>query len=310
MPSEPSDSKNATWGFTATTYGATASTSPRQNREQAAAASGRPRFASPRSSTGRRSGRGSSPTTSCERFRSTVSARRSAKFVVATAAIPVSVLAADDDEGAAWCGAFESFRGEARCLAALDGLLELAPRRELRHRGCRDRHLLRGIAGIHALALCAPLRRELSEAREGHFAAALQRVGDRFEEGVNGLGRVPAREVGPLGDLVNELLFRQVPLLLSTVGTTGKDPNSRAGLAQPCGFAALFLAFWTSNARKIGRSSTISRARASAPPSSRSTTQIAVSTVRPASRSAETASRSAPPEVTTSSTRHTRSPSS
>src|SRR5207244_7326924 len=91
-----------------------------------------------------------------------------------------------------------------------DGLLELAPRGELRDRGGRDRHLLRRIAGIHALALCAPLRRELSEACEGHFSPALQRVGDRVEEGVNSLCCIPAREVGPLRNLINELLFRQV----------------------------------------------------------------------------------------------------
>ena len=86
MPSAPSASKNATCGFTATTYGVTASTSPRQNRSHADAASARPSCASPRSSTGSSSGRGSRPTTSCERFRSTASASRSAKWVVAMVA--------------------------------------------------------------------------------------------------------------------------------------------------------------------------------------------------------------------------------
>src|SRR5206468_8320291 len=76
---------------------------------------------------------------------------------------------------------------------------------------------------------------------EGHFSTALQRVCDRFEEGIYGLRRIATREVGAPRDLVNELLFRQVPLLLSTVRPTGKDPNSRAGLAQPCGFAGLFV---------------------------------------------------------------------
>src|SRR6266568_9068377 len=123
--------------------------------------------------------------------------------------------------------------------AALYGRLELTARGELRHRGCRDRHFLRRIAWIHALALCAPLGHEFSEAREGHFSAALQRVGDRVEEGVNGLRRIATREIRAPRDLVNELLFRQVQLLLSTVRTSGKDPNSSAGLAQPCGFAGL-----------------------------------------------------------------------
>ena len=49
-------------------------------------------------------------------------------------------------------------------------------------------------------------------------------------------------------------------------------------------------------------------ARASEPPSSRSTTQTAWRTTSPASRRADTASASAPPDVTTSSTRHTSSP--
>src|SRR6266516_1178992 len=177
--------------------------------------------------------------------------------------------------------------------AALHGRLELTARRELRHRGCRDRHFLRRIAGIHALALCAPLGHEFSEAREGHFPAALQRVGDCVEEGVYGLRRIATREVRAPRDLVNELLFRQVPLLLSTNRTTGKDPNSSVGLAQPCGFAGLlsrtgrssapFLrkkrhqtASTISLARKIGRRRTAWRASASAPPSSRSTTRSAV----------------------------------
>ena len=58
-------------GFTATTYGATASTIPQQKRPYADAASARPSTASPRSSTGSSSRRGSSPTTSWLRLRST-----------------------------------------------------------------------------------------------------------------------------------------------------------------------------------------------------------------------------------------------
>ena len=78
QPSLPSASKNAACGLTATTYGATASTMPLQNRSTAVAAAALPAAASPRSSTGSRSTTGSSPTTSCVRFRSTASARRSA----------------------------------------------------------------------------------------------------------------------------------------------------------------------------------------------------------------------------------------
>src|SRR5262249_47343254 len=166
------------------------------------------------------------------------------------------------------------------------------------------------IARIHALALGAPLGRELPKPREGHFATTFERVGDRVEESVNGLCRVPTGEARLRGDLVYELLFRQVPLLLSTVQTTGKDPNSPTGLAQPCGFAGIFGVAMRSEARKRGLRRTAWRARASAPPSSRSTTHTAVRTVKPAARNASTASRRAPPDVTTSSTRHTHSPSS
>src|SRR5947207_14122313 len=98
---------------------------------------------------------------------------------------------------------------------ALDGLLELAACRELGHCRRRDSHLLRRIARIHALSLGAPLRRELPEAGERHLSAAPQCVGDRVEEGVDRPRRVTAREARIVGDLVVELLFGHVPLLLS-----------------------------------------------------------------------------------------------
>src|SRR5262245_21861775 len=82
IPSDPSASKNAACGFTATTYGPTASTIPLQKRTTAAAAEGRPSTASPRSSIGSTSRSGSSPTTSWLRLRATASARRSANAVV------------------------------------------------------------------------------------------------------------------------------------------------------------------------------------------------------------------------------------
>src|SRR4051794_41148008 len=76
-PTVPSASKNASCGLTATACGATASMIPQQKRAT-----------SPRSSTGRRSGFGSSPTTICDRLRSTSAARRSANVSVATAIAP------------------------------------------------------------------------------------------------------------------------------------------------------------------------------------------------------------------------------
>src|SRR5918995_746523 len=79
-PSEQSASKNADCGLTATTYGPTASTIPLQKRATDDAAAARPSTASPRSSIGRRSRRGSSPTTSWLCLRATAAASRSAKF--------------------------------------------------------------------------------------------------------------------------------------------------------------------------------------------------------------------------------------
>ena len=86
MPSAPSASKNASCGLTATAYGATASTMPRQKR--AAASAG----ASPRNSTGNRSTRGSRPTQSWLRLRSTAAARRSENAAVANSVCTSEVL--------------------------------------------------------------------------------------------------------------------------------------------------------------------------------------------------------------------------
>src|SRR5438552_703640 len=122
---------------------------------------------------------------------STESARRSAKCVVATAATSVTVLSPRDSEGRVARGP-QYLRSRCR-LAALDCLLELAACRELRHRCCRDRHLLRRVARIHALPLRAPLRRELPKPRECDLSAAPQCVGDRVEEGVNSPRRVSTR---------------------------------------------------------------------------------------------------------------------
>src|SRR5207253_7835514 len=99
--------------------------------------------------------------------------------------------------------------------AALDGLLERAAGRELRDAGRRNLHLLLGVARVDACPRCALLCLELAETRERDVAAALERVGNRFEEGVDRLRRVACGEPGSPRDLVRELLLRHLPLLLS-----------------------------------------------------------------------------------------------
>src|SRR5918996_266017 len=97
-PSAPSASKKASCGLTATTLGATASTIPRQYRSTASAACSRWRWASPRTSTGISSSRGSSPTTSWLRLRSTASASRSENCATAS-----SVAIAKDSSSGSGC---------------------------------------------------------------------------------------------------------------------------------------------------------------------------------------------------------------
>ena len=92
-PSAPRASKNASWGLIPTTYCATASTIPRQKRSHASAAAKRPVCVAPRSSTGRDSGRGSSPTRSWLRLRSTASASRSPNAPASVAGASCSSLA-------------------------------------------------------------------------------------------------------------------------------------------------------------------------------------------------------------------------
>src|SRR3954471_23199693 len=82
MPCEPSASKKASCGLTATQNGAAASMRPRQKRATASPRDAAPAMASPCNSTGRRSSTGSSPSTSWLRRRSTASPRRSAKTAV------------------------------------------------------------------------------------------------------------------------------------------------------------------------------------------------------------------------------------
>src|SRR4029077_10945704 len=156
---------------------------------------------------------------------------------------------------------------------------------ELRHARRRDVDLLRRVARIHARAGCPVLRRELAESGERDLAAALERVGELLRDRVDGLACVAGGQLTPVGDFRHKFLLRHVPLLLSLICSTGRiDPTRAISTAQPCGFAGLFVLPRSSPARNSGRSLTACRASASAPPSSRSTTQTAVWTTRPAPR--------------------------
>src|SRR3954452_321211 len=169
---------------------------PRQKRAQPSAASARSTWASPTSSTGSRSGRGSSPTISWERLRSTASARRSAKSEVARAgsALTSQRLARDSafqkrrgplarpSKSSQEAGLVTAAAAHSAAAAALDSLFQLAAGGELWHGARGDRHFLARVAWIDALPLLAVLGRELPETGEVDLAAALEDVGDRLEE--------------------------------------------------------------------------------------------------------------------------------
>src|SRR6185295_19172354 len=139
----------------------------------------------------------------------------------------------------------------------------------------------------------------------------LQRVRDRVQHGVDRSASLTLGHAGRIGYGVHEILLSHFLLLTSdSVFTDPGEPNSPPDLAQPCCFPGLLRSSSNSLARKSERSRTPRRASASEPPSSRSTTQTAFRTTRPSSRTADTASASAPPDVTTSSRRHTSSPGS
>src|SRR5438105_873728 len=82
----------------------------------------------------------------------------------------------------------------AVAAAALDGVLQGAAGGELRNRRRRDRHLLAGVARVHALALLAMLGRELAESREADVAAASQRLGHDLDEAFDRLLGVAPRK--------------------------------------------------------------------------------------------------------------------
>src|SRR5689334_5545521 len=126
-------------------------------------------------------------------------------------------------------------------LAALDRRLQRAAGRELRDARSRDVDFLARVARVDARAGGALLARELPEAGERDVPAALQRVGDRFEEGVDRLARVTSRQLTAPRDLVDELLLGHVlpPVVVRSTGLD--DPTKTPLLAQPCGFAGLFV---------------------------------------------------------------------
>src|SRR5438093_4377918 len=188
-------------------------------------------------------------------------------------------------------------------LTALDCRFQLAPRRELRHAGGRDRDLLTR-ARVDALPLLALLRRKLPKAREGHLLAAAQSLRDRIKKCVDSLCRVTLRQPALRRDPVDEVSFRHC-LSFRLCRGTARQPNRKSQDHATMRVCGPFQALMTACARKSGSSRTASRASASAPPSSRSTTQTAARQVKPASRRARTASTAAPPLVTTSSTRQT-----
>src|SRR4029453_5353744 len=144
---------------------------PQQKRATASAAALRATWASPRSSTGSRSRRGSRPTTSWERLRSTASARRSAKDLIAAGVPPCiapRLAPASEERRPPIGGLRNASRDRARlhhpaaAVAAADGLLERASCRELGQPGCRNLNLLAGVPRIDPLARCAVLRGELA----------------------------------------------------------------------------------------------------------------------------------------------------
>src|SRR5512133_2374629 len=320
MPGEPSASKKASCGFTPTAYEATASITPQQKRAHASADSERPRPASPASSTGRSSGSGSSPTSSWLRLRSTASASLSPNAVTLvpgpasrSCTITLESSGRPGKARGAACAAppkLPVYRELAHPGAALHRLLELTAGRELRDGRRGDLHPLRGVPRVDALAGSAPLSGELADPRERHLASRAQHIGDRVQEGVYRLARVALRDTCLVRDPVDELLLCHEHPPSERCRLAQTDPNSQAVSAQPCGFAAVFSAESNSPARNSGTRRAPRRARASAPPSSRSSTQTAIRHSRPASRTASSASTTAPPEVTTSSTRQTRSPGS
>jgi len=111
-------------------------------------------------------------------------------------------------------------------LAPLSLLLISAPPDPLRHGGSGDLDPLTR-TGVHALPGGAIRSRELAEPREVDVTAALQRVGDRVEEGVDCLLRFPVPEAAALRDRGDEFLLRHESSYLDCRGPGLPDPNNR-----------------------------------------------------------------------------------
>src|SRR5437763_8285249 len=187
QPAAPSRSKQASCGLTATHAAPAASTTARQCPATAAAArsAGDPPAGAGEAAAGhRRIGSGSSPRTTWDSRPVTASTSRSPKGSGrASLGPPLSGL---------------------ECVSAVDGLLEARARGEARHFRGRDLDRL-ARARVHTLAGAALGDVELPEARESHVAAALQRVLDDVEDGVDRLTGFFLPQVGLRGDLVDEL---------------------------------------------------------------------------------------------------------
>src|SRR5437879_12253594 len=89
-------------------------------------------------------------------------------------------------------------------LGALQRLLEVRARGELRSLGSGDLDALAGLRG-HALPRPTLCDRELAEAGDGPVAAALQGLLDQLSEDVERGLRVGALDVGSVSDLLDQL---------------------------------------------------------------------------------------------------------
>src|SRR5262249_15393323 len=164
--------------------------------------------------------------------------------------------------------------------ACLHGGLECASCLEFRHRRGRNLNLL-ARARVHTHARRTALCRELAEAGEVHLASARELSLDCVEECLDGLARVALGQPCLCRHPIDELLLGHAPTLLGIRDASQR--NRRIGLAQPCAFCWPFAAAATSLAVYNGHMRTAWRARASIPPSSRSTTQTPLRPTRPAS---------------------------
>ena len=174
-------------------------------------------------------------------------------------------------------------------------------------------HLLRRVARVDALARRALGRGELAEAGEAHRLAALQRLGDRVEERVDrlaGVTRATGRSCPPPRS-TKSCFVTFLSSCRCQYTSAAADPNSPPRFGSTMRFCGSFLRLEQVCAPERGRADAPrgARARPLRPPRGRPRRRP-LRHSRPASRSASTAASAAPPDVTTSSTRQTRSPGS